>query len=144
MSKKNIFLIGALVVLAAVYVFAFTNWFKPKVIGILDTQRELRRFQNKKELPYILFILESGKTKLTEVKVVPLASYQSNHDAVPVWDLVSDSNSIPVQQFVYGQRIWGMRPPFKGDEPQDLETNVTYRLFVTAGRAKGEHDFTIK
>jgi hypothetical protein len=144
MTKKDIWLSAILVALVAVYVCFFTSWFKPKVIKILDTQRQTRRFRNKRELPYILFILESGRTKLTEVKVVPETSYQSDHDTPPVWHLISDSNSIPVQQFAYGERIRGMRPAIKGADAQDLQTNVTYLLIVSAGHANGSHDFEIK
>jgi hypothetical protein len=37
-----------------------------------------------------------------------------------------------------------MRPAIKGVRPEPLETNVTYRLLVTAGKIKGEHDFELK
>jgi len=30
-----------------------------------------------------------------------------------------------------------------GAEPQPIQPNVAYRLFVTAGRARGQHDFKI-
>lgn len=147
MNKKQNWLIAALVVVAVVYVYFFTNWFKPKTIKIFDTSRQtmrrVRRFRGDDDLPYVLFGME-GRFRLTEIKVVPLASFQTNSDTPPVWHLVSDSNSPPVQQFVYGQRIRGMKPAFAGDEPGDLETNVMYRLFVSAGRIKGQHDFEIQ
>ena len=144
MTKKNLWLFAALAVVAATYVCFFTSWFKPKTIGIFDTSRQLRRFRHRGELPYVLFGFENGSFRITEIKVVPLADFQKNPNAPSVWHLVSDSNSVPVQQFVYGQRIRGMRPAFTGDAPQDLETNVTYRLFVAAGNEKGFHDFKIK
>ena len=46
--------------------------------------------------------------------------------------------------FFYGQRIPGLKPEVAGAHAQPLQTNVTYRLFVTAGSAKGQHDFEIK
>jgi hypothetical protein len=147
MDKKQTWLIAALVVVATVYVCFFTNWFKPKTIKIFDTSRHLvdrpRRGRGNPDLPYVLFGLE-GRFKLTEIKVVPLASFQTNSETPPVWHLVSDSNSPPVQQFVYGQRIRGMKPAFSGAEPEDLQTNVMYRLIVSAGRIKGQHDFEIQ
>jgi hypothetical protein len=147
MNKKQTWLFAALVVVATVYVCFFTNWFKPKTIKIFDTSRQtmrrVRRNRGNGDLPYVLFGLE-GRFKLTEVKVVPLASFQTNSDTPPVWHLVSDSNSPPVQQFVYGQRIRGMKPAFSGAEPEDLQTNVMYRLIVSAGRIKGQHDFEIQ
>lgn len=144
MTKKNLWLFTGLAALAIIYVCFFTNWFKPKTIGIFDTAREVRRFRNRGELPYILFGFENGNFRLTEIKVVSLTNFQSNSRAPTVWHLVSDSNSVPLQQFVYGQHIRGMRPAFSGDQPQDLETNVTYRLFVIAGRYKGFHDFKVR
>jgi hypothetical protein len=144
MTKKNLWLMTTLVVVATVYVCFFTDWFKPKKITLFDTSRPMQHFRNRKDLPFIMFGITEGKLKLTEVKVVPLDSYQKNSATSPVWHLISDSNSIPVQRFVYGQRIWGMKPYVAGLMPQPLETNVTYRLFVVADGAKGEHDFEIK
>jgi hypothetical protein len=147
MNKKQTWLIAALVVVAAIYVCFFTNWFKPKTIKIFDTSRQtmrrVRRHGGDTDLPYVLFGME-GRFKLTEVKVVPLANFQTNADTPPVWHLVSDSNSPPVQQFVYGQRIRGMKPAFSGAEPEDLQTNIMYRLLVSAGKVKGQHDFEIQ
>ena len=147
MDKKQSWLIAAFVILVAVYVCFFTNWFKPKTIRIFDTSRQtmrqIRHHRGGTDLPYVLFGME-GNFKLTEIKVVPLASFQTNSDTPPVWHLVSDSNSPPVQQFTYGQRIRGMKPAFSGEEPEDLETNITYHLIVYAGRIKGEHDFKIQ
>ena len=105
--------------------------------------RRVRRNRGDTDLPYVLFGLE-GRFKLTEIKVVPLASFQTNSDTPPVWHLVSDSNSPPVQQFTYGQRIRGMKPAFVGAEPEDLETNIMYRLLLSAGKFKGQHDFEIQ
>ncbi|HTR42775.1 MAG TPA: hypothetical protein VMH87_14275 [Pseudomonadales bacterium] len=144
MTKKNLWLMTALVVIATIYICFFTDWFKPKTITLFDTSRPMQRFHGRKDLPYIMFGITEGKMKLTEVKVVPLDSFKTNSATPAMWHLVSDSNSTPVQRFVYGQRIGGMKPYVQGLTPQPLETNVTYRLFVVAGKEKGEHDFEIK
>jgi hypothetical protein len=133
-----------LVVIATIYVCCFTDWFKPKKITLFDTSRPMLRNRGRRDLPFIMFGITEGKLKLTEVKVVPLDNYKTNSFTSPVWHLISDSNSMPVQRFVYGQRIWGMRPYAQGLTAEPLETNVTYRLFVVAGGVKGEHDFEIK
>jgi hypothetical protein len=70
--------------------------------------------------------------------------FQKNPRATPVWRLISDSNSVPIKMFTYGEHIHGMRPAFQGDEPQDLQTNEVYRLFVTAGWVHGQMDFKLK
>jgi hypothetical protein len=69
---------------------------------------------------------------------------ETNKDAEPVWHLVSDSNSVPMKSFYYGQHIVGMRPKIEGVHVEALETNVTYRMFITAGNVKGQHDFDIR
>jgi len=143
MTKKNLWLLAALAVLATVYVCFFTTWFKPKHILIFDTSRQLRRFRNRQDLPYILFGFSSGKLQLTDVKVVPLAHFQANPNTPALWHLVSDSNSIPVQEFIYGQRIRGMRLAKAGEQPQMLDTNVPYLLLVTSGHLTGTHEFTL-
>ena len=146
MSKKEISLVVLLVVIATTYVCFFTTWFKPKKIGIFHTARQttrmMRRIHNH-DLPYVLFGLE-GRYRLTDVKVVALDKFNADPNTSPVWHLISDSNSVWVQQFAYGQRIGGMKPAFEGERPDGLETNVTYRLFVIAGRATGFNDFTIQ
>jgi hypothetical protein len=144
MTKKNFWLMTAFIMVATVYVCFFTDWFQPKKITLFDTSRPMQHFRGRKDLPYIMFGITEGKLKLTEVKVVPLDGYKTNSTTSPVWHLISDSNSVPVQRFFYGQRIWGMKPYVQGLTPQPLETNVTYRLFVVAGGVKGQHDFEIK
>jgi hypothetical protein len=145
MTKKNSLLIATMIVLAGVYVFFFTDWFKPKIIHISHVSRaNHRRFRNQNAaesttIP-VTFNL-SPRCRLTEIKVVPLAAWQTNHDVLPVWHLISNSNSVPVKLFVYGQRIRGLRPEVPGAHADPLQPDVTYRLFITAGAAKGEHDF---
>ena len=89
----------------------------------------------------VLFGL-NGAYKLTEVKVVPLDEWKTNPAALPMWHLISDSNSVPVKEFPYGVAIRGMKPAVGKEWPLPLETNETYRIFVAAGSLKGWHDFT--
>ena len=144
MTKKNILLMVAAVVLAAVYVIYFTDWFKPKTVQIFHTSRNLRpRLLRGGALPSLIFGI-NRQINLTEVRVVAADVYQTNQSAVPVWHLISDSNSVPVKQFHYGQFIGGMKPTIKGARPQPLETNVTYRLLIAgAGNVTGQHDFEL-
>ena len=145
MTKKNWLLMAAAAVLAVVYVVYFTDWFKPKTIQIFHTSRNLRprAMRGGGALPNLVFGVGRQLT-LTEIKVIPSAALQTNQSALPLWHLVSDSNSVPVKSFFYGQFIGGMKPAVKGARPQPLETNVSYHLVVTAGQFKGEHDFELK
>ena len=135
MTKKNSFLIVILLVMASVYVACFTQWFRPKTIHISHTVRP-----GEAAAPLLAFGL-GGDYELTEIKVVPLAALQANPLAQPVWHLVSESKSVPIKYFIYGQGIRGMKPEVPGVRPQPLQPNVTYRLLLQAGSLKGQHDF---
>ena len=99
-----------------------------------------RRMQDWPSDP-VLFLLDRD-LRLTSVKVVDLRDIKAGRKPVPLWELVSDSNSIPVRSFVYGFHIRGMRPATKRAAAQPLQPGTTYRLLITAGRDKAEHDFT--
>lgn len=134
------------VAVAVIYVVYFTDWFQPKTVKIFHTNRNLRQRSsrgNSGALPNLIFGV-SQQLRLTEIVVVPSAVWQTNHNAIPVWHLVSDSNSVPVKSFYYGQYIGGMKSAVKGAHPQSLETNLSYRLIIAAGSIKGEHEFELK
>lgn len=147
MTKKNVTLILFAGVLAIVYAIWFTNWFQPATVKIFHTSRNLRpnlrRSPGGGALPNLIFGV-NRQLRFTELKVVSAAQLETNKNPVPVWHLVSDSNSVPVKQFFYGQWIGGMRPAVSGVRAEPLETNVTYRLFIAAGKIKGEHDFELQ
>ena len=84
------------------------------------------------DFPHLINFGMSGDFKLTSVKVVPLAELETNKFAHPVWELVSDSNSVPTRAFTYGHRIKGMHPAVKGATADPLTPNTTYRLLVEA------------
>jgi hypothetical protein len=148
MTTKNLLLIGAAVALGTVYAIWFSDWFKPKTVEIFHTWRQARpraasARQQQHPQPAITFGINQ-KLQLNELTVVPVAALQTNEHAVPLWHLVSDSNSVPLKQFTYGQFIGGMKPAVKGVRPAPLQTNVTYRLLITAGKTTGQHDFELK
>jgi hypothetical protein len=144
MTKKNCLLISVALALAGAYVFYFTDWFKPKVIHISSinarTNRASRGNADSATVP-VLFKL-GRPYKLTEIKVVALDEWQADKNCLPLWHLISDTNSIPIDRpFTYGQRLRGMKPEVPGARAQPLQPGVKYRLFVTDGSATGEHDF---
>ena len=145
MTRKSRILIGFAFALAIVYAVFFANWFKPGTITIYHLARPSGyAMQTRREdtAPPLTFNLQ-GDYKLTEIKVVSLAAWQASQNAPPVWHLVADSDPEPVSSFAYGQRLRGMKPAVPGAQPQPLEPNVVYRLFVAAGTARGQHDFKI-
>jgi hypothetical protein len=141
MTKKNLFLGICLCVATVVYAVYFTDWFKPKMLAINYTVRN--QPQRAGARPVLMFIL-NAETEFTEIKVVPVAGLATNKNIVPVWHLVSDSNSVPLKVFPYGQMIRGMRSAIKGVRAEPLASNVPYRLCITAGKIKGERDFELK
>ena len=144
MNQKNRLLILLLVVLGAIYAIWFTDWFQPKSISIFHTSRGLRgRNQPAGAAPALIFGL-GRSVKLTEIKVVPLAAFQTNPAVLPVWHIVSDSNSIPMKSFFYGQFIRGLKPAVPGSRAKPLEKSTPYRLIVVAGKIHGEHDFEVQ
>ena len=131
MNKKTWILVAVAIALGAVYIIHFSNWFKPKIMSIAHNGRFGR----------VNFTL--GDTyRLTALKVVSVSALESNKYALPAWELKSDSNSVPVKMFSYGDRIRGMKPAVDNTRPEPLEPGTTYRIFVEAGSLKAQHDFT--
>ena len=139
---------AVVVLLAGICVYFFTGWFKPKTIHLFHAARPQPKARigprvaaGSQNTDIVTFGLDS-RYQLTEIKVVCLSEWQTNRYAQPLWHLVSDSNSVPVKMFPYGVALRGMKPAVAGTWPQPLETNVTYRLFISAGSVKGQHDFS--
>lgn len=142
MTKQKRILIVAALLLACIYVYHFTGWFKPKIIQISYTERSLAsRFRNNP--PTVLFGFAGQPYRLSEIKVVPLSAWQTNPSVAPVWYLTADSRSAPVDSFRYGQNLPGMKPAVPDSRAEPLESNVTYRLLVRAGSLKGQCDFQL-
>jgi hypothetical protein len=131
MNKKSWILIAAAIVLGAVYIIHFSGWFKPKAMAIAHNGRFGR----------VNFTL-GNSFKLTSIKVVSVSALESNKYALPAWELKSDSNSVPVKLFSYGERIRGMKPAIESARPEPLISGTAYRIFVEAGSLKAQDDFT--
>jgi hypothetical protein len=150
MTKKEIFLISIVVALAGLYVVYFSDWFAPKFIRIEHTVRGVRGSPganaranpNGKQVNTVMFSLQKDY-KLTAVKVVPAAAFQTNKYAHPLWHLVSKNGSEPIKGFSYGFALPGMSPAVPNAEPDPLEPGVDYRLIVETRKLEGGHDFSI-
>lgn len=151
MTKKNIIVLTVtFVAVIGFYLYLFRDSFSKKVIQISYTIRLNPAYvlhppagTTAEELPHLINFGLSGEFKLTSVKVVPLAEFETNKFAHPVWELVSDSNSAPVRAFTYGHKIKGMHTAIKGATVDPLVPNTTYRLFVETKTIKGQRDFTV-
>jgi hypothetical protein len=148
MNKTSWTLIISAILMAAAYVCFFTDWFKPQTIHIFHVARPQQKGQigarvaaGSQNTAIVTFGFDT-RYQLTEIKVVRLSEWQTNHMAQPLWHLISDSNSVPVKMFPYGLALRGMKPAVAGKWPEPLEPNVVYRLLVSAGSLKGQHDFS--
>jgi hypothetical protein len=147
MKKKEIVLIAVTAILAALYVYFFTDWFAPKIIRIQHTIRpnlDLRTGGSAtgRATPSITFALDK-EWQLTEVKVVPLAEWQTNKYAHLVWHMLADLKPAPTRGFIYGGDIKGMHLAERGIMPDPLQAGIVYRLIVNAGNVQGVADFEV-
>jgi hypothetical protein len=152
MSKKEYFLIGLVVVLAGLYTVYFTDWFRPRQMRVEHSTRSPRNAytgsgtrvdpSGKGLLGNVTFSLHHNY-RLTSIKVVHAADFQTNKYAPAIWELVSEKGSQPVNGFAYGCMVPGMAPARPGLDPQPLDPGVEYRLIVCAGKLIGEHDFAL-
>lgn len=148
MTKKILIALAVLSVIG-LYAYVYRDAFKPQPVQIFHrvmagrSMQQRGRFGMNPNQNAVVFGL-NRKLQLTDLKVVSLAALATNAEALPLWHLVSASNSIPVKMFVYGDDIRGLTPYVKGTHAQPLEPNVPYRLLLQAGSQAGQHDFKIE
>ena len=145
MTKNGIILSFIAVLLAAVYVYYFTDLFRKEGIQIIPTIRPGRpsaipRGPDQENVSPVSFALD-GKYKLTSVKVCIAAELATNKYATPLWHLISDSNSIPSKAIIYGGPIKGMKPETPKARPEPLLPDIEYTLLLEAGKARSQTNF---
>lgn len=150
MSKTKLITITILILgLAGLSLYLNRDWFASDTIQIshrLSPWMQNRRpgARNPNDLGTPVTFSLNGFFKLTSVRVIEAAKIATNQYAVPVWRIISDSNSVPTSSFNYGSFIRGMRAEAKGVRPEPLLPGITYRLFVVTDKnVKGQHDFVI-
>jgi hypothetical protein len=146
MTKQSITLIALAVVLAGVYVAFFTDWFvKPQIQILPQIRPVLRPSRNavpQGDVPvYPVSFAFDRKYQFTEIRVVAADDEKTNKYPHAVWHMISDSNSIPVKAIQYGAPLRGMKPKVPRSPPEPLQPEVTYRLYLTAGKARGATNF---
>src|SRR5579862_5756943 len=119
MRKRELIWVGVLLLACGLYARYFTTWFVHRQIAIHASFRPNRRGNGPDDT--VIFFTLNDDFRLTSLKVIPLEDDKFNPKGRPVWNLVSDSNSVPVRAFVYGQRIKGMKPALPDVKPDALE-----------------------
>jgi len=144
MTKKNIWLIVLVLLLGTFSLYLNKDRFVSPSIQIGDRSLQPRggmlRGPQDSAVNAVIFLFNREVT-LTSVKVFPAEALATNKNAVPIWELVSDTHSAPIKDFIYGMGIPGMKPAVKGAVAGPLEPGVKYRLLIQAGSHKAEHDF---
>ena len=147
MTRKQWMLIALAVVLGGLSLYLNRDWFVGESIQIHHRSRPARAGFFRRNRPTAsmptdpIFFAFDRKLKLTSLKVIPVSEIETNKYPHPIWELVSDSNSVPVAEWSYGMPIRGMRPSVKGATPDPLEPGVKYRLLLQAGKLKAQEDF---
>ena len=148
-SRRNLWIASAVLVVIGLYAYVYRDAFRARQIEITHRVvvgppvRGLSRTNLNLKITQLVFGLDR-KYELTEIKVIPVSALTAGANAAPSWHVISDSNSIPVRVFAYGDHMRGLRPLVKKSRPLPLESNVTYRVFIKAGRATGQHDFSVR
>jgi hypothetical protein len=149
MTRKQWTLIIVAVLLAGFSLYLNRDWFSKDGIHINHRSRPVRTMFSRRNkrvddvfaaVNPVTFAFDR-KLKLKSLKVIPVSAIETNKYPHPIWQLLSDSNSVPIKDFAYGSPIQGMKPAVKGALPDPLEPGVKYRLFIETADAKAEHDF---
>jgi len=139
MQKREIIWIAVLLTTILAYYHFFGGRFAGKQLAIHASLRPSRRG----DAPvYPVYFTLNDDFKLTSVKVVPLDDDgQINPATMPVWNLVSDSNSAPTRAFFYGEHIHGMKPALANVQADQLTPGVIYRILLSSGALSASLDF---
>jgi hypothetical protein len=145
MTKKNIPMICFVILLVGLSIYLNKDRFASDVIQLSHRSVTPRLWFARGPAAQspcnpVVFLINKS-LKLTSVKVVVASDAETNKFPHAIWDLVSDSNSVPVKQFMYGAPIGGMHLAFQGIGADPLQPGDNYRVLVQAGSLKLQHDF---
>jgi hypothetical protein len=140
MSPKLWMFIVLAVVLGGVSLYLNQDWFGKEQIQIHHRSRPAQPGEGRSAIEPIFFAFDRS-LKLKSLQVIPVREIETNKYPQPIWHLISNSNSVPTETFMYGIPIEGMRPAVPGATPDPLAPGVKYRLLIKAEACKLQHDF---
>ena len=148
MSKtKTILIVVSIIALGGFSIYLNKDSFASETIQIshrVSPWLKSPRTKRANDLGVPITFTLSGYYRLTNLKVVLASEIETNKYAHPIWELTTESNSIPTATFIYGNGIRGMHPAVKGARPDPLEPGVQYRLLIKTDKSKqAQHDFCI-
>ena len=146
---KPILIVLTILALAGLSFYLNRDWFAERPIQIsyrvspwLKDARRSRSRSTTDLGPPVVFSLDPH-LRLSHIRVVLSTEIATNKYAHPLWELVSETNSVLTGSFTYGERIRGMLPKVKNAAPDPLLPGVVYRLLLTtADKKEAQHDFS--
>jgi len=144
MSKRTIVLIVFAIALGFVCVGMRMDWWRKPAIEILPLTRPPRgniRTPVGDTPVYPVMFSFHRPYGFTEIRVVAAADEKTNKYPHVLWHLIADSNSAPTKVLGYGVTLRGMKPKVPKAQPEPLEPDVPYVLYVKAGNAEGKVGF---
>ena len=148
MTKNTIVLVVVAVILGAVYVVYFSDWFQTQSIQIIPTIRPsggrrvatAPRAKGDAQTYDVTFGFD-GSYAFTKIQVFAAEDLQTNKYPAPFWDLISDSKSAPVKYLLYGDPPKGMKPSVPRARALPLQADVEYVLKLEAGKIRAQTNF---
>ena len=149
MPTRDKILLACALGLGVIYVIFFTNLFRKPTMQIIPQVRPDRASaipRPRDSAPvYPVSFRFNKRYEFKSIKVVNAAEHATNRFAAPLWHVVSDSKSAPLNSIVYGApKIPGMRTSVARAKPQPLEAGVEYLLLLETTKIKGQTNFTAK
>jgi hypothetical protein len=142
MPKKQVYLVVLAALVGGICLYVNRDWFSRRPIQITHRFHAFGgRFDRAGVAP--LMFEFNCRLKLTSIKVVSASEGTNKKPAHALWQLVSESNSVPTRGFLYGMNVPGMRPVYKGTVAEPLDPSQKYRILIEAGSAKAQHDFDL-
>jgi hypothetical protein len=145
MTNKNLSILALIVLLGGLSLYFNRDWFASEVIQVshrsISPRGGMTRGPAAKAPANPVVFLLNKNLRLTALKVVVVSDAETNKYPHPIWNLISDSNSVPIKEFIYGTPIKGLKLAVKGVGADPLQPGTNYRLLIEAGAEKATHDF---
>lgn len=131
-----------LVGLGTVYLVYFTDIFRTQRMQISARPRLERSRRSNIGVASVSFSFDQ-KRPITELKVVAVADVETNKHPHALWNLIADTNSVPLKGLTYGEVPSGMKSKVPKVRAEPLQPQTKYRLLVDANGVLGQVDFEI-
>ncbi len=133
-------MVTVLVVVAAGYVYRFTDWIVPPRIQVDVTTRPVRGGVPEGAVLTPVFMLDR-EAPLTSIRVVAVSNVPPGVLGKVAWQVTRPPGREPVRGFLFDDSLPGAMVVSKA---QPLVPGGVYRVDVAAGRLRGQRDFVAR